>query len=58
MAKSKRDEKVVATLRLTVEYEQLPGKDDLDELIEKLRELGYVGVAELTIHKKTVTHLV
>ena len=53
-----RTEKTVATLVLEVSYDTLPDTTDLNDLIEKARELGGVDKAEFTIHKTSKMCLV
>ena len=54
----KTTEKVIATLEMVVEYEEFPDKSDLEEVVEKARELGHVAKALLTIHRATITSLI
>jgi hypothetical protein len=51
------DGKTVSTLELTVEYENVPATSDLQDIVEKARELGHVTKAVLTIHQATTQDL-
>jgi len=58
MSKKPRNEKVIATLELIVQYEEVPDTSSLQEVIEKASELGSVVKAELTIHRSTKVNLI
>lgn len=57
MKKPAKNEKVIATLELIVEYESIPDQHEIEQLIEKAREYGGPIKADLTIHKSYKTSL-
>lgn len=57
MSKKPRNEKTIATLELVVEYEEVPDTNELQDLLEKARELGHTIKAQLTIHRSTKVDL-
>lgn len=56
MAKTVKQDPV-AELTLIIEYDELPDRSELNELIEKAREVGGVIKAELEIKRLTVVDL-
>lgn len=57
MPTSEPKSKVIATLTLVVEYEELPDNSEIEDVLDKAREVGYVQKASFTVLRAVTKEL-